>query len=121
MCGGLPLADLAGFSRRLSLVDPCGFGLYSCVDKLDPFDLHFSSMAVVVALMRWSYRASARRLLDSLLQQDLPSLDERGDDGDASTAPLIAGVTSWSMNLHYCSFRRGKNGVAVSTRVDVET
>ena len=49
----------------------------SCVFRLDPFDLHYSSAAVVV-LMRWFYGALARRLSDCLLQQGLPGSSEGG-------------------------------------------
>ena len=52
--------------------------LRSCVFELDPSDLCYSSSAVVVVLMRWSYGALARRLPDCLLQQGLPGFGEGG-------------------------------------------
>ena len=69
-------ADLAGFGRRLSLVDSGGSCLRVSIGYLS--DLRFSSSVVVVVLVRWSYGNLARRLPDCLLQQGLPCSDEGG-------------------------------------------
>ena len=52
--------------------------LYSCVFRLDPFDLRYSSSAAVFLLVRWSYGALARKLPDCLLQEVMPSFGEGG-------------------------------------------
>ena len=52
--------------------------LHSCVFRLDPSDLHYSSSAAVVVLLRWSDGALARRLPDCLLQQVLPAPAREG-------------------------------------------
>ena len=73
----------------------------SCVFRLDPFDLKFSSSVVVAVLGCWSYGTLARRLLNCLLQQVVPSSGE----GGAMTAALLrivlvlVVVARWSMNL----------------------
>ena len=75
--------------------------LCSCVFRLDPSDLRFSSSAVVVVLLRWSYGALARRLPDCLLQQGLPSSNEGGTMTAAHLwlAPVLVVVARWSMDL----------------------
>ena len=52
--------------------------LRSCVFRLDPSDLRYSSTAAVAVLLCWSYGALARRLPDCLLQQVLPGSGEGG-------------------------------------------
>ena len=74
--------------------------LRSCVFRLDPFDLHSSSAAVVV-LVRWFHGALARRLPDCLLQQDLPGSGEGGAKTAARLrlAPVLEVVAKWSTDL----------------------
>jgi hypothetical protein len=75
--------------------------LCSCVFRLDPSDLRYSSSAAVAVLLRWSYGALARRLSDCLLQQVLPGADE----GGAMTAArlrlvsVLVAVARWSTDL----------------------
>ena len=52
--------------------------LCSCVFRLDPFDLRYSSSAAVAVLVRWSYGALARRLPDGLIQQVVPDSGKGG-------------------------------------------
>ena len=52
--------------------------LCSCVFRLDPFDLRYSSSTMVAVLVHWSYGALARRLPDCLLQQVVPDSGEGG-------------------------------------------
>ena len=90
-----------GFGRRLSSVDPVFVRLCLCVYKLDPFNLHFSSSAMVAGLVRWSYVDVARRLPDCLLQQGLPG---SGDGGVMTSAhlrltPVTAVIARWSKDL----------------------
>jgi hypothetical protein len=75
--------------------------LCSCVYRLDPSDLHFSSLAADAVLMRWSYGALARRLPDCLLQQGLPGSDEGGAKMAARLrlAPVQVVVARWSTDL----------------------
>ena len=49
-----------------------------CFFWLDPSDLRYSSSAVVVVLLCWSYEALARRLPNCLLQQVLPGSGKGG-------------------------------------------
>ena len=75
--------------------------LHWCVFGLDPSDLRYSSSAAVVVLVRWSYRALARRLPDCLLQQGLPC---SGDGGAMTAARLrlasvLVVVARWSTVL----------------------
>ena len=75
--------------------------LCSCVFRLDPFDLRYSSSAAVAVLVRWSYGALARRLPDCLLQQVVP---DSGDGGAMTAARLrlasvLVVVARWSMDL----------------------
>ena len=75
--------------------------LCSCVFRLDPFDLRYSSSATVVVLVRWSYRALARRLPDCLLQQVVPDF---GDGrvmtaGRLRLASVLVVVARWSTDL----------------------
>ena len=58
--------------------DPVFVHLCSCVFRLDPSDLTFSSSATVVVLVRWSYEALAQRLPDPLLQQVMSDSGEGG-------------------------------------------
>ena len=75
--------------------------LRSCVFRLDPFDLHFSSMTVVV-LVRWFYGVLARQLPDCLLQQGLPG------SGEGRTMPaarlrlasVLVVIARWSTDLN---------------------
>lgn len=75
--------------------------LCSCVFRLDPSDLSFSSSAVAVVLMRWSYGALARRLSDYLLQQVVPGFSKGGAMTAARLrlASVLVVVARWSMNL----------------------
>ena len=66
--------------------------LCSCVYRLDPSDLRFSSSATDVVLVHWSYGALARRLPDCLLQQVVPG---SGDGGVMTTARLAPLVDMW--------------------------
>ena len=76
--------------------------LCSCVFRLDPFDLRYSSSAAVAVLVRWFYGALARRLPDCLLQQGLPDSSE----GRAMTAArlwlasVLVVVARWSTDLN---------------------
>ena len=82
-------------------MDPVFVRLCSCVYRLDPFDLRFSSSAAVAVLVRWSYGALARRLPDCLLQQGLPGSDEEGAMTAARLrlAPVLVVVARWSTDL----------------------
>ena len=75
--------------------------LCSCVFRLDPFDLCYSSSAAVAVLVRWSYGALARRLPDFLLQQGLPDSDEGGAMTAARLrlASVLVVVARWSTVL----------------------
>ena len=83
------------------IVDHVFVRLYSCVYRLEPSDLRFSSSAVVSVLVRWSYGALAQRLCDCLLQQVLPGTAE----GEEKTAehlrltPVLVVIARWSTNL----------------------
>ena len=75
--------------------------LCSCVFRLDPFDLRYSSSAAVAVLVRWSYGALARRLPDCLLQQVVP---DSGEGGVMTAARLrlvsvIVVVARWSTDM----------------------
>ena len=76
--------------------------LCSCVFRLDPSDLCYSSSAVGVVLVRWSYGVLARRLTNCLLQQVLPGSDEGGAMTTARPrlASVLVVVARWSMNLN---------------------
>ena len=86
-------------------MDPVLVRLCSCVYRLDPSDVTFSSMLAVVVLVRWSYGALARRLPDCLLQQVVPDSGE----GRAMTAArlrlvsVLVVVARWS-NKSGCNF-----------------
>ena len=75
--------------------------LRSCVFRLDPSDLRYSSSTAIVVLVRWPYGALARRLPDCLLQQVLPGSGE----GRAMTAAclqlasVLVVVARWSTDL----------------------
>ena len=58
--------------------DSVSVHLYSCVYKLDPFNLRFSASSAVVIMVCWSYDALAQQLSDCLLQQGLPGSNEGG-------------------------------------------
>ena len=75
--------------------------LRSCVFRLDPSDLRYSSSAAVDVPLRWSYGALARRLPDCLLQQVLPGSDEEGAMTTARLrlASVLVVVAKWSTNL----------------------
>ena len=78
----------------------------SCVFGLDLSDLRYSSSSAVAVLVRWSYRALARRLPDYLLQQVLHSSGEGGAMIATSlrlTSVLVV-VPGWSTNLSGCNF-----------------
>ena len=75
--------------------------LRSCVLRLNPSNLRYSSSAAVAVLVRWSYGALARRLPDCLLQQVVPG---SGDGGAMTAARLrvasvLVIVVRWSTNL----------------------
>ena len=75
--------------------------LHSCVFRLDPSDLRYSSSSVVVVLLCWSYGALAWWLPDCLLQQVLPCTSV----GGAMTAvhlrlaSVLIVVARWYMDL----------------------
>ena len=73
-----------------------------CVFKFDPSDLRYSSTAAVAVLVRWSYGALARRLLDCLLQQVFPNSGKGGAMTAARLrlASVLVVVTRWSMSLN---------------------
>jgi hypothetical protein len=69
--------------------------------SLVSFDLRLSSLAMVVALVRWSFGAIARRLPACLLRQALP---DSGDGGARTAACLqlvleFVVVSRWSKDL----------------------
>ena len=76
---------------------------------MDPSDLSFSSSATVAVLVRWSYGALARRLLDCLLQQVVPGSSERGAMTAArlQLASVLVIVARWSTNLDAIFFISG--------------
>ena len=112
----MSLADLTRFGRWLSLVDPLGSGLCSCVFKLDLSDLKFSSSAAVAVLGRWSCGTLARRLPDCLLQQVVPDSGERGAMTAARLrlAPVLVFVARWSMNLDVIFIIFGVRCIAIN-------
>ena len=73
----------------------------SCVFRLDPSILLFSSSAAIVVLVRWSSWAFARRLSDCLPQQGLPGSSEGGAMTAARLrlAPVLVVVARCSMDL----------------------
>ena len=73
----------------------------SCVFRLDPSILLFSSSAAIVVLVRWSSWAFARRLSDCLAQQGLPGSGEGGAMMAARLrlAPVLVVIARWSTNL----------------------
>ena len=75
--------------------------LCSCVFRLDPFDLRYSSSAAVAVLVRWSYGALARRLPDCLLQQVVPDSGEGGAmmATRLRLASVLVVVARWSTDL----------------------
>ena len=94
-------ADLVGSDWRLSKVDPVFVRPCPCVCRLDLSELHFSSSAAVVVLVRWSYGVLARQLPDCLLQQDLSGSNERGTVMAACLrlAPVLVANVRWSIDL----------------------
>ena len=75
--------------------------LRSCVFRLNPSNLRYSSSATVAVLVRWSYGALARRLPDCLLQQVVPDFGEGGVMTAARLrlASVIVVVARWSTDL----------------------
>ena len=75
--------------------------LRSCIFRLDPSDLCYFSSAEVAVLLRWSYEALSRQLLNCLLQQSLPGSGEGGAVMAAHLwlASVLAVVARWSTNL----------------------
>ena len=75
--------------------------LCSCVCRLDPSILRFSSLAAIAVMVRWSFWALARRLPDCLLQQDLPDSSEGGAMIAARLRPasVFVVVARWFMDL----------------------
>ena len=76
--------------------------LHSCLFRLDPSDLRYSSSAAVAVLLRWFYGVLARRLPDCLLQQVLHGSGE----GGAMTAmclrlaSMVVVIARWSTDLN---------------------
>ena len=60
--------DSVGVCLRWILVDPFFVRPCSCVYRLDPSDLRFSSSTAIVVLVRWFHGALARQRADCLLQ-----------------------------------------------------
>ena len=93
--------DSLGGCLRWIRLDPIFIRHRLCVYKLDPSDLYFSSSATVAVQVHWSRGALARRLLDCLLQQVLPS----SSDGGVMTAArlwlalVLVVVARWSSDL----------------------
>lgn len=95
--------DLFGSSICSSPMDPSGLGRPSssfvCY-TFDPSDLHVSSTATIVVLVRLFNKALARPLPDCLLQQGPPCSGK----GEAMTAarlqlaPLLVVIARWSMD-----------------------
>jgi hypothetical protein len=81
--------------------DLFGFGIRWCGFRSVSFDLQLSSLAMVAALVRWSFGALARRLPVCLLRQALPG---SGDGGARTAARLrlalvFVVVARWSNDL----------------------
>jgi hypothetical protein len=70
--------------------DPVGFRVYWCGFMIVSSDLRLSSLAMVAALVRWSFGTLARRLPVCLLQQALlrQALPDSGDGGARTAARL---------------------------------
>jgi hypothetical protein len=92
-------------ARRISW-DPVGFRVRWCDFKSVSSDLRFSSLAMVAALVRWSFGALARRLPICLLQQALlrQALPGSDDGGLRMAARLWLALVSvfiarWSSDL----------------------
>jgi hypothetical protein len=106
--GGASRADggrVESCAQRISR-DPIGFRIHLCGFRSVSFDLRLSSLALVAALVRWSFGALARRLPACLLQQALLRKALPGsDDGGVRTAarqrltlvPVV--VARWSSDL----------------------
>ena len=75
--------------------------LCSCVFRLDPSNLRYSSSAAVAVMVRWSYGTLARRLPDCLLQQGVPGSGEGGAMTAARLrlASVLVVIARWSTNL----------------------
>jgi hypothetical protein len=90
--GGAPSASGGRVETcvRQIFLDLFGFGNRWCGFKSVFFDLWFLSLAMVAALVRWSFEALARRLSVCLLQQALlrQSLLGFGDGGGRTAARL---------------------------------
>ena len=95
------LRDSVGAGLRWIYLDPVFVRLCLGVYRFDPSDLRLSSSAMVATLVRWSYGALARRLLDCLLQQDLPDSGEGGARMAARLwlAPVPVVVVRWSTDM----------------------
>ena len=106
--GGASCANgerVGSFVRRISW-DPVRFHVRWCVFSSVSFDLRLSSLAMVAALVHWSFVALARRLPVRLLQQALLRQALPGsDDGGARTAVRLrlalvsVAVARWSIDL----------------------
>ena len=82
------------------------FCVRSCGFRSGYSDLRLSSLAMVAALLRWSFRVLARRLpvwllQQALLRQDLPGSSEEGVRTAARLrlASLIVVIARWSKDL----------------------
>ena len=96
---------MESFVRRISW-DPVCFRVRWCVFRSVSSDLRLSSLAMVAALVRWSFVALARRLPVRLLQQALlrQVLPGSGDGGVRTAARLrlvlvFVVVARWSNDL----------------------
>jgi hypothetical protein len=92
-------------ARRISR-DPFGFRVCWCGFRSVSSDLRLSSLAMVVALVRWSFGVLAQRLPVCLLQQALlrQALPGSGDGGVKTAARLRLALVSivvarWSSDL----------------------
>jgi hypothetical protein len=106
--GGAPSASgrrVESCVRRI-FSDLFGFGIHWCGFMSVSFDLRLSSLAMVAALVRWSFGALTRWLPVCLLQQALLRQALSGsDDGEARTTArlrlvlVFVVVTRWSNYL----------------------
>jgi hypothetical protein len=87
-------------AQRISR-DPVGFCIRWCGFRSVSSDLRLSSLAMVAALVRWSFGALARRLPVCLLQQALPGHGDRGVRTAARLrlALVYVVVARWSSDL----------------------
>ena len=106
--GGASSADggrVEAFVRRISW-DPVRFRVRPCGCRSGSSDLRLSSLAMVTALVRWSFGALARRLpvcllQQALLRQALPGSSEGGVRTAARLrlASVFVVVARWSEDL----------------------